>query len=86
MRPLAADTSSRVEAILLEHYRQLDGPEKMAIVWELTELAEEAALTGIRERHPNATESELGLRLAALKYGRDVVLRACGWDPLVQGW
>jgi hypothetical protein len=41
---------------------------------------------GIRERHPTASERELRLRLAALKYGRDLMVRACGWDPDVEGW
>ncbi len=85
-RPLSADTSPEAEAILVEHYRRLEVHEKVAIMMDLARLADDAALVGIRERYPQASQREQRLRLAALKYGRDLMVSAFGWDPLVEGW
>ena len=71
---------------MIEHYRGLEVHERIAIAMELTRMADEIALEGIRERYPHATEREQKLRLAALRYGRDLMLKAFGWDPLVEGW
>lgn len=84
--PLAEDTSPAAEAILLEHYRSLEVHEEVANVMELTRLVDDAALMGIRARHPDAGEREQRLRLAALKYGRELMVAAYGWDPHVEGW
>ena len=86
LRPLSADTSLAAEAVLIEHYRGLEVHERIAIALDLTRMADEIALEGIRERHPGAPEREQRLRLAALKYGRELVLKAFGWDPQVEGW
>ena len=86
LRPLADDTSPEAEALLFEHYRGLEVHEKLHIVFELGRFTDELALEGLRERYPAADENELRLRLAALKYGRETVLAAFGWDPELQGW
>jgi hypothetical protein len=85
-RRLAEDTAPEIEALLVEHYRQLVPHQKVAIILDLNRTSEEAALAGIRERHPNADERELQLRLAALKYGRELMVKAYGWDPALEGW
>lgn len=85
-RTLAGDTSPEAEALLLEHYRGLEVHEKVAIMMDLTRLADDTALVGIRERYPAAGEREQRLRLAALKFGRELMVAAYGWDPNVEGW
>jgi len=75
-----------VEALLFEHYRGLPVHEKVRIAMDLTRQADEIALVGIRERHPNSSDREQRLRLAALKYGRELMVKAFGWDPDVEGW
>ncbi|MCP3920120.1 MAG: hypothetical protein GY711_31730 [bacterium] len=85
-KPLAADTSLEAEAMMLAHYRSLDVPEKLAIVFALSRRADDAARVGILERYPDASEHEQALRLASLKYGRDLMVEAFGWDPEVEGW
>ncbi len=86
LRPLSEDTSPEAEALLLEHYRSLDAPEKVRIALELSRRSAELALQGIRERHPEATGEEQLLHLAALKYGREIMVEAFDWDPLEKGW
>jgi hypothetical protein len=68
------------------YYRSLSPTQKIAIILDLTRTAERAALVGIRERHPHATEHEQQLRLAALKFGPELVLAAYGWDVRTEGW
>ena len=65
-RPLAPDTTLAAEFLLIEHYRGLEVHERIAIAMDLTRMADEIALEGIRERHPGASEREQKLRLAAL--------------------
>jgi hypothetical protein len=52
----------------------------------LCRAAESLAIEGIRHRHPRASEREIRLRLAALRYGEDTMRRVFGWDPSVEGW
>jgi hypothetical protein len=85
-RTLAEDTSWEAEELLLDHYRGLAAHEKVAIVLQLNRCSEDAALVGLAERHPADTEHVRRLRLASLKYGRDLMLKAYGWDPEVEGW
>jgi hypothetical protein len=86
LKPLAEDTSLEVEELLLQRYRELEVHEKIALILDLSRLSEDAALVGIRERYPEEPDRRHRLRLAALKYGRELVLEAFGWDPLVEGW
>jgi hypothetical protein len=85
-RPQSPDTSVAADRILFEHYRELGLEGRVALVFELNRRADEAALVGIRERHPDADDQELRLRLAALKYPRELMIRAFGWDPVERGY
>lgn len=76
---LAPDTSPEVEAVRFELLRRLSPAEKARRVTELTQAASLLALAGLRGRFPDAGERELLLRLAALRLGDDVVVRAYGW-------
>lgn len=71
---------------MIEHYRSLGVEGRVALVLELNRRADEAALVGIRERWPDADEREQRLRLAALKYPRELMVRAFGWDPVERGY
>lgn len=74
------DTSEAVDRLLMARYRQMTPSEKMRMVAELNETVEAVALTGLRLRHPDASERELRLRLATIRYGRELVIKAFGWD------
>jgi hypothetical protein len=75
------DTSEAVDRFLMERYRKMTPSDKMRMVTELNETVEAVALTGLRMRYPDAPERELRLRLAAIRYGRELVIKAFGWDP-----
>lgn len=60
--------------------------QKLHAIGELTRAADQIAMAGIRLRHPEASSREILLRLAALKYLRDLMVRAFGWDPRAAGY
>ena len=53
---------------------------------DLNRAADEMALAGIRMRHPEASDRELRLRLAALRLDRGTMVRVFGWDPEREGY
>jgi len=71
---------------MIEAWRAMSDAQKVAIASQLTLAAEELARAGIRERHPDAGEREIELRLGALRLGREAMIRAFGWDPEQQGY
>ena len=48
---------------------------------EMSEFAARLSESGVRVRHPNASEREIFLRSAALRIPRELMIRAYGWDP-----
>ncbi len=63
----------------------MSAQQKLARVDALTRAARQLALSRIREEHPRADARELQLRLAALRFGRETMIRALGWDPREHG-
>jgi len=55
--------------------------ERIEMVFELTDFALRMAESGVRVRHPDASEREVFLRSAALRLPRELMIRAYGWDP-----
>jgi len=60
---------------------ELDPAERMERTQRLTDSLRELSLQGLRLRHPHASEEELRLREAAQRFGRELMIRAYGWDP-----
>ena len=85
-RTQAADTDEKSDRLLFELYGQLTPVERIRMVWDLGQACDGRACIGIRQRYPDATEREVELRLAALKYGRDLMVRVFAWDPEERGW
>lgn len=54
--------------------------QKMEIALELNRLADELALAGIAQRHPEADAHERCMRLLALKHGSELIRAAYGWS------
>ena len=86
MKPQSLDTDPDVEERQIEVWRRMTPAEKLRIVSELVRGSEELALAGLKQRHPAATGRELELRLAALRLGRDTMLRWFDWDPEREGY
>lgn len=57
------DTDPKIEAMQLEFYRRLSGGERLALAFEMSELARELALTRLRAEHPDWSERQCRLEL-----------------------
>jgi len=75
-KPLSADTSSEVERLQVERWRQMSDAEKAAVVSGLTRAVYDLARAGIRQRYPNASAREQFLRLAIVTLGPDLARAA----------
>ncbi len=78
--PLFSDTDEETERVLIELLRNAPVWKKIKQVEELTNTSRQLALTGLRKRHPQASEQELRLRLAVLLFGRETAIKAYGRD------
>jgi hypothetical protein len=80
------DTHPRTAHVLLEGYRRMSPADKLAIVEDLNRATAQLAEARVRVQYPDATEREVCLRVASLRMGRDLMIRAFGWDPEREGW
>lgn len=79
------DTSPEVAAVLLEGYRRMSPAQKLAQAAALSRATRDLAVAGMRRRHPEASDREIHLRVAALTIDRDTMIQAFGWDPASHG-
>ena len=76
-----SDTSPEAEAILITLLRQAPAWRKFKMVGDLNATVKQFALTGIRQRHPMATEREINRHLADLLLGEELAALVYGeWD------
>jgi hypothetical protein len=85
MHLFGRDTSPEAERVLVDGYRRMSPEQKLAIVDDLTRATKQLAAARIRRQYPNATDREVLLRVASLTLGRDLMIRAFGWDPEREG-
>jgi hypothetical protein len=86
MRRGAVDTSPAAERVLIEGYRRMSPAEKLARVVSLNDAVEQFGRARILSQYGDIPEREIRLRLAALRLGRDVMVRVFDWDPEREGW
>ena len=72
---LSSDTSAAAEAIQVRAWRAMAPADIARIIDELSSLTRALAIAGLRERYPNASESEVVARLAEITLGRDLARR-----------
>ena len=68
---LSADTSPAIERLQIEAWRRMSPLDRLRAADALSRQVQALALAGIRHRHPDASERECFLRLAAIKLGRE---------------
>ncbi len=87
MTRLALDTPEEIENIQIELLRQMPAWRKLALFCDLYEMGILLATSGLRARHPEASEAELKRRLADLLLGEDLALRVYGpFNPQETTW
>ena len=81
MSLLFSDTSPEAEQVLLELLRQAPPWRKMEMLGQMNQTAKTLALSGLRQRYPQATLLELHRRLADLLLGSSLAAQVYG--PLI---
>jgi hypothetical protein len=69
-RPL--DTAPEAQRAQIDLFRRMTAVDKLRCIRDLSLAADTVALAGLRSRHPHLDRPELLLRLAVLRYGRDM--------------
>ena len=78
MSALFSDTNPKIEAIQIEIIRRMPAWKKIAMVDSLNETVKSLAISGIRERHPDATPQQVRRMLAELMLGADLAQKVYG--------
>ena len=78
MATLFSDTQPEIEALQLDLLRQTPAWKKLAILAQLNETGRMLALSGLRQRHPQASQAELHRRLAGLLLGEELATTVYG--------
>ena len=65
-RTQSSDTSIVAERVQFDCYRAMSPQEKLEIILDMCEAGRALSLTGLRMRHPGASDMELELREACL--------------------
>jgi predicted component of type VI protein secretion system len=73
-----SDTHPRMEALQVQLLRQVSPTRKMEMLAQLNASAQVLALSGLRSRHPQASEAELRRRLAGYLLGEDLARKVYG--------
>lgn len=77
------DTSAVADDVQFERLRAMSPLQRAEVFTALTFAVQDLALAGLRLQHPDASDDELRLRLAARRLGAETVRRIWGWpaDP-----
>ena len=72
MSVLSSDTHPKIEKMQIEFIRRMTTWKKFAIVDGLNETVKTLAVSGIKQRHPNATPQQIHRMLAELMLGAEL--------------
>lgn len=78
MSALFSDTDPKMEAIQIEIIRRMPAWKKIAMVDSLNETVKTLAVSGIRERHPDANPQQIRQMLAELMLGAELAQKVYG--------
>jgi len=73
-----SDTHPKIEQMQIELIRKMPSWKKFAAIDDLSETVRTFALSGIRQRHPEATAEQLQRMLADILLGRDLARKVYG--------
>ena len=72
MSVLSSDTHPKMEALQIQVIRHMPAWKKISIVNDLNETVKAMAVSGIRQRHHNATPQQIHRLLAGLMLGEEL--------------
>jgi hypothetical protein len=77
-RTLSRDTSPDAEEVQIEIYRRMTAAQKIELVDEANRLTRDLVMTGLRRRHPEASDEELFRCYVGLTLGEELATAAYG--------
>jgi hypothetical protein len=83
MKTLSLDTTPEMQRLHFELMRAVPAWKRLNLALELTQSCRQMVLADLRHRFPNADEKEIRRRFISRVLPRDDVIRAYGFDPLV---
>lgn len=83
--PVPSDTSPAAERIVIEGYRRMSASRKLELVAALNHTLTQLATARLQTQYGPMPESELRLRLAALRLDARFMRDVLGWDPVERG-
>ena len=69
MTPLSSDTHPKMEQMQIELIRRMPAWKKLAMVDDLNETVKTLAISGLKQRHPEASSKQIQRMLAELMLG-----------------
>lgn len=80
LRAVHGDTHDDVRRLMSRRLQTMTPSEKAIVVTQLSRATEAMAAAGIRQRHPDADEYEVTMRLRALHIEPTLLREAFGWS------
>ncbi|MBL1173428.1 MAG: hypothetical protein PGMFKBFP_02948 [Anaerolineales bacterium] len=78
MTALYSDTHPKMEALQIELIRRMPAWKKISIMDGLNETVKTMAISGIKQRHPNAAPAQIQRMLAELMLGAELAQKVYG--------
>jgi hypothetical protein len=75
---MLTDTHPKMERLRIELLRQIPSWRKVHMLGQMYQTMKQLALSGLRQRHPAASEDELRRRLADILLGPDLAANVYG--------
>ena len=85
MRAPDDDTDPAARELQLALLRAMTPGQRMALTMRIRAAADAMAMARLEAQYPGDSPRRQRLRLAALRYGDDLMKEAFGWDPEVEG-
>jgi hypothetical protein len=86
MKPLFSVVDPEAERRWLDEIRQMTIAEKLQWMNRINSAMERLARADVRRRYPYATDREIRLRVASRRIPRELMIKAFGWDPEIEGY
>lgn len=81
-----SDTSPEAQAFVIEGYRRMTPTQKLQRMASLNHALVMLQRARIRAQYGDIPEEEMRMRIGALRLGRELMVKAFGWDPEEKGW
>ena len=86
MTPLSSDTTPEAQRKQYELMRRLSPEQRLSLAFALTDAMRQLIISDLQHRFPAADANEIRRRFIARVLPREVVIKAYGFDPKLEGF